>query len=203
MLFYRSAAPERRGSSALQGAGYLLDFKALDYVADLNVLIVLEGHAAFVAVANLADLVLEPLQRLQAALVNHDVVAQQPNLGAAPNHALRDHAAGDLADPGDVEHLADRGIPEKPLAQGRGQHARQRIPHIVDHVVDDRVIADLDPVALRQIARLRVGSDVEADDHGAGRFGQDDIAFVDAADRGVQHPHGDLVGRQPIERPDD
>ena len=117
--------------------------------------------------------------------MDHDVVAQEAHLGAAPDDAFGDHAAGDLADPGDVEHLADRGIAEEALAQGRRQHARQRVAHVVDHVVDDRVIADLDAVALRQLARLRVGPHVEADDQRAGRLGQDNVALVDAADRRV------------------
>src|SRR5712671_3068061 len=67
------------GLRKLQGAGDFLDLEALDHVADLDVLIILEGHAAFVAFAHLADLVLEAFQRLQGALVNDDVVAQQPH----------------------------------------------------------------------------------------------------------------------------
>ena len=134
--------------------------------------------------------------------MDHHVVAQQAHLGAAPDDAFGDHAAGDLADPGDVEDFADRGVAEEALAQGRRQHARQRVAHVVDHIVDDRVVADLDAVALGQVARLRVGPHIEADDEGAGCLGQDHIAFVDPADRRVQHPHRDLVGRQLFERAD-
>src|SRR5205085_4688759 len=169
------APPRGHGNEAttrLQRAGNLLDLEALDHIANLDVLVVLEGHAAFVALADLADLVLEPLQRLQAALMDHDIVAQQPHFGAPPDDSLSDHAAGDFAGSGDVEHLADRGIAEEPLAQSRCQHPRKRVPHVVDHIIDDRVVADLDAVALRQIARLRVGADIEADDHRAGRLGQ-------------------------------
>src|SRR3954468_21851886 len=98
----------------LQRAGDLFDFEAFDDVADLDILVILERHTAFVAVAHLADLVLEALQRLQRAFVDHDVVAQQADLGAAPHDALGHHAAGDLADPRDVEDLADRGIAQEP-----------------------------------------------------------------------------------------
>src|SRR3954447_12033860 len=46
---------------SLQCAGDLLDLEAFDDVADLNVLVVLERHAALVALADLAHLFLEPL----------------------------------------------------------------------------------------------------------------------------------------------
>src|SRR5579872_1134469 len=104
-----SRPPPRAGEDPrkLQRAGDFLDLEALDDVALLDVLVILEGHAAFVAFADLADLVLEALQRLQRALVNDDVVAQEAHLGAAPHDAVGHHAAGDLADAGDVEDLAD------------------------------------------------------------------------------------------------
>src|SRR6266568_7357169 len=72
--------------SELQRAGDFLDLEALDHVADLDVLVILEGHAALIAFTHLADLVLEALQRLQGAVVDHDVVAQEAHLGAAPHH---------------------------------------------------------------------------------------------------------------------
>src|SRR5579863_8517636 len=184
----------------LEGAGDLFDLEALDNVALLDVLVVLEGHAALGALAHFADLVLEALQGLQAAFVDDDIVAQQPHLGAAPHQALGDHAARHLADLADVEDLANLGVAEETLAPGRRQQARQGAFHVLDHLVDDRVIADLDAVASRQIARLRIGADVEADDHGVGRLGEDHVAFVDAADRGVQHAHRDLGGAEALER---
>jgi hypothetical protein len=36
-------------SVPLQSAGHFLDIEALDYVADLDVLVILEGHAAFMS----------------------------------------------------------------------------------------------------------------------------------------------------------
>src|SRR5690242_20090064 len=151
----RDAGAAVGGWRTLEGARHLLHLEALDDVAGLDVLIVLEGHAALVAFLDLADLVLEALQRLEGALVDDDVVAQQPDLGAALDDALRHHAAGDLADLGDVEDLADRGIAEEMLAQRRRQEAAERRLQIVDHVVDDRVVADLDAVAPCKVPRLR------------------------------------------------
>src|SRR5262249_24942047 len=80
-----------------------------------------------------------------------------------------DHAAGHLADLGDVEHLADLRVAEEVLAQGWREQARQRRFDVVHHVVDDRVVADLDLVAAGHLARLRVGAPVEADDERRGR----------------------------------
>ena len=61
-----------------------------------------------------------------AAFVDHDVVAQQPHLGPAAHDAFGHAAAGDLADPGDVEHLADLGVAEELLAHVRREQAGQR-----------------------------------------------------------------------------
>src|SRR5690606_32887218 len=67
----------------LQRARYHLDAEALDDVADAHVLVVLEGHAAFLAARHFRHFVLEALQRLQRAFVDHDVVADQADARAA------------------------------------------------------------------------------------------------------------------------
>src|SRR6185436_12483514 len=71
--------PSLRDATTLKRPGDRLHLDALDDVADLDVVVVLEGHAALEAFPDLADLVLEALERLQRALVNHHVVAQQPD----------------------------------------------------------------------------------------------------------------------------
>src|SRR5260221_2560247 len=87
--------PLRRRATAtrLQGASYLLDLEALDHVPGLNILVVLECHASFVAVADFAHLILEALQRFHATLVNDVVVAHQPYHSSAPDYALGDLVA--------------------------------------------------------------------------------------------------------------
>src|SRR5207248_3329254 len=77
------------------------------------------------------------------------------------------------------------------------------VAHVIDDIVDDRVITDLDSIALRQIAGLWVGAHIEADDDRVRRLGEDHVALVDPTDRRVQYPHCDLVGRQLFERADD
>ena len=141
-----SARPQPR----LERPRDLLDAEALDDVAGAHVLVVLEGHAAFLAGRDLAHLVLEALQRLELAFVDDDVVAEQADIGAALDDAFGDPAAGDLADLRDLEDLQDLGVAEEGLAPLGREHARHRRLHIVDEVVDDVVVADLDAVGLRQ-----------------------------------------------------
>src|SRR5215470_16750761 len=69
-----SRNPRRGGTLNLQRRLDFLDVEALDDVADLDVVVVLERHAALEAVLHLADLVLEAAQGLQRAFVDHHVV---------------------------------------------------------------------------------------------------------------------------------
>src|ERR1041385_6118739 len=97
------------GMTGLQRALNGFDLETLDHVALLHVLIVGEGHAAFLAALNLFHFILEALERGQIAFVNHDIVADQAHLGPAAHDALGDAATGHLADLGDVEHFQDLG----------------------------------------------------------------------------------------------
>ena len=53
-----------------------------------------------------AHVVLEALERIELAVVDDHVVAQQAHLRAALDHAFEHHTAGDRADLGDLEDLA-------------------------------------------------------------------------------------------------
>src|SRR6185312_14211267 len=149
---YWIAGPSQQGRigglTVLKRALDVLDLEALDDVADPHVLIVLEGHAAFLASNHLAHFVLETLQGGKLAFVHHDVVADQPHLGAALDLALGDAAASHLAHLGDGEQFEDFGIAEEILAHRRRKEARHGLAHFVDEVVDDRIVADLDAVTL-------------------------------------------------------
>ena len=68
---------------------------------------------------------------------------------------MGDHAAGDRADLGRDEHVADLGGTDDFLALLRRQHARHRGLQLVHRVVDDVVVVDVDAVALGQLARRR------------------------------------------------
>src|SRR5699024_3028527 len=119
-----------------QRALHFLALEDVDDVALADVLVVLEGHAGFLTDLDLADLVLEALQRLQRALVDHDIVAQQAHARRAARHALGDLAAGDLAGPGDLEDLQDLGIADEALPDLGREQALGRLLHVVDQVVD-------------------------------------------------------------------
>src|SRR5215510_7447036 len=87
-----------RSPGALQCTLHLLDAVALDRVALAHVLVALECHAAFLAGAHLADVVLEAFELRELAVVNDDVVADQTHIGAALHRAVDDAAACHLAD---------------------------------------------------------------------------------------------------------
>src|SRR5215469_2242571 len=122
LLSHRYALPvcdplsSPRAVEPLQCPGYFFDFEALDDVACLDILVVLERHAAFVALIDLAHLLLEPLQSFERTLVDYDIIAQQPHSGAAADGAFRHHATCYLTNSCDIEDLADRSVSEEPLS---------------------------------------------------------------------------------------
>src|SRR5215212_1463043 len=188
---------------ALEAAPHLFHAVALDDVADAHVLVALEGHAALLAGRHFARVVLEALELAEPAFVNHDVVADEPDMGAALDHAVEDAAARDLADLRDVEDLEDLRLAEPLLAQRRGEKARHRRLHVVHEVVDDVVVADLDAGPLGGLAGLLVGADVEAEHDRAGGLRQRDVGFRDGADAGLDHAGRDLFVAGLLERADD
>src|SRR5262245_12293939 len=93
-----------------------LDDERLDHVADLDVVVLLEADAALEAGLDLGDVVLEPAQRADPALVDDDVVAEEPRLriAGAGNRPLDDNAAGNWYGHGgdtSVGQLARAGQP--------------------------------------------------------------------------------------------
>ena len=55
---------------------YLLHHEALDNIADLDVIELLDLHAAFIAAGDFLDVVPEAAQRSKLALMDNDIVAQ-------------------------------------------------------------------------------------------------------------------------------
>src|SRR5215471_5705277 len=183
----------RGGSTPSQRTRNGLDVEALHDVANADILIVGDRHAALLSGRHFAYLVLEALQSRQRALVDHHVVADEAHLGAALHLAVGDAAAGDLADLGNVEHLQDFRIAKVHLAHRRRQQAGHGLSHVVDQIVDDVVVADLDPGLVGRELRLRVGTHIEAHHHRARGAGQRHIRFGDAADARVHDTCLDLV----------
>src|SRR5215467_10788033 len=79
----------------------------LDHVAEVDV-VVADADTAFVALADLGHVVLEPAQRLdREALRDHDTVADQAGSAAAVDGVRPDDALGDVADSRHAEDLFD------------------------------------------------------------------------------------------------
>src|SRR5271154_6842679 len=83
----------RTSQRALDG----FDLETLDHIALLHVLVIGEGHAAFLTVLDFAHFILEALEGRKFAFMDHHIVADQPHLGAAAHTAFGDAAARDLA----------------------------------------------------------------------------------------------------------
>src|SRR5262249_16843186 len=139
----------RLNESLVQRPLHLLDAVRLDDVADLDVVIASDLHAALEPLAHLTHVLLEALQRLQAGglvrrRVNDPAPPDHAHLRRALDGALRDVTARDRADPADLERVADHRPAEVDDLLARLQLAFQRGPHVVGQLVDDVVLADLD-----------------------------------------------------------
>src|SRR5262249_21647419 len=194
------SSPESRGPSSGPPASLrvpysadLLNLEGLDDVADLDVLVAVEPDAALEALLDLRDVVLEAAQRPDLPLVDHAVVAEQPQLRAARDRAFRDVAARDDAELRHLERVADLGAPAGDLFQRRLEQAFHRGFDLVGDVVDDRVQAHLDAGFLGLGLRLLLGPDVETDDDGPRRRGEQHVVCVDRAHARVQERDLDLL----------
>ena len=74
----------------------------LDDVALVLVVVAVQQDAALEALADLADVVLQVLQRVDRAVPDDRAVADHADLGVALDDAVRDHAARDRAEPRDA-----------------------------------------------------------------------------------------------------
>src|SRR5215469_9677861 len=128
---------------SLQRAGDFDALEAFDLIAHLHVVVLLHGDTAFHAVAHFVDEILEAAQRFQFALEDHGVVAQHADRLAALDDAFGHHAAGHRAELGAAEHVAHLGDADDFFAHFHAQQTRGRLFHLVDHVIDDREVADV------------------------------------------------------------
>src|SRR6202158_6630743 len=121
----------RGGRDALLG-------EHLDEVADLDVVEPLEPDPALEAGLDLAHVILEAPERSDLALVDDDVVPQQPRLrvAGARDAALADHAAGDRAELWDLEGVADLGDPHPHFLEGRIEQGRHGVLYLAGPVVN-------------------------------------------------------------------
>src|SRR5690606_41965876 len=120
--------------------------EALDLVARLDVVVLLHANAALGAVAHFVHVLLEAAQRFQLALEDDRVVAQDADRLVPLDHTLHHHAAGDGAELGAAEDVADLGGTDDLLADLHAQQAGSNLLHLVDHVISDREGAQDDGV---------------------------------------------------------
>src|SRR5256886_3574576 len=139
-------------SQPSSGAGDFPELVGLDDVALLEVLEVAEADAAFEALLHLTGVVLEPLERRDRAIPDDDAVAQETHPRAACDHAVLHVAARHPADTRDREHLADLGVARDDFLELGLEHADQRLLHVLEHLVDDFVEAQVDALGLGELA---------------------------------------------------
>src|SRR4051812_31518942 len=188
----------RTGISPGPGPGsvarLLADLERLDDVLDLDVVERPEPDTALVTLADLGHVVLEAAQRLDGQVVgDHDAVADQPGLRVPVDGPAADDRAGDVADPRHPEDLADLRTAEGDLLVLRLEHALEGRLDLLDRLVDDRVVPDVDALAVGELRRLPLGPDVEAQDDDVVGQRQVDVALGDPADAAVDDPQRQVV----------
>src|SRR5947199_9877390 len=94
-----------RERAELQRALHRLHPVALNNVADLHILVMLEGHAAFLSGHYLARIVLEALELGKLSLVHDDAVADETHIGSPLDHSVGNAAARNITDLGYLENI--------------------------------------------------------------------------------------------------
>src|ERR1019366_2742491 len=149
----RVSAPTYTSGPMSSGARLLPHLVGLDDITDLDV-VVADADTAFEALAHLGRVVLEPAQRFDREVLRDDyAVPDQPGLAVTGDGARPHDAAGHVADPRHPEDLPDLGRAELGLLEDGLEHALQSGFDFLDRLVDDRVVADVHALALRQLAR--------------------------------------------------
>src|SRR5690606_23851483 len=110
----------------------LNDLVGFDDVAHLDVVVVLDAHAALVATLHLAYVVFETLERRKLPVVDDHRVAHEPHLVVAVDASFGDVAPGDGADFGHLEDLADSGVAEDFFRLFGREHAFERVADVFD-----------------------------------------------------------------------
>src|SRR3954453_8379921 len=188
------ACEGRGGRGPFSVARLLAHLEGLDDVLDLDVVERPQADTALVALADLGDVVLEPAQRIDGQVVgDDDAVADQPGLRVTDDRAATDDRTRDVADARHPEDLADLRRAELDLLVLRLEHALEGRLDLLDRLVDDRVVPDVDALAVGELGGLTLGPDVEAQDDDVVSQRQVDVALGDRADAAVDDPQRHVV----------
>src|SRR6516165_9050631 len=163
------------------GPWLLPHLEGLDRVIDPQV-VVADADTAFVALADLGRVVLEPAERIHRQVVgDHHAVPDQPRLAAAVDRAGADDAPGDVADPRHPEDLPDLRRAELHFLELGLEHALERRLDLLDRLVDNPVVADVHALPLGHLAGPSGRPDVEAREHRVRGDGEVDVVLRDRA----------------------
>src|SRR5438094_4284441 len=184
----------------LEGARHLLRTVALDHVADLDVIEVLDADSALEALAYFAHVFLESPKRRYRAVIDLDSIADHANAPLTVDDATAYGAPSDGADARDLEHLAYLGFAENDLTLLGPQESLERRPHVVHRLVNDAIEANVDTLALGSRSRVVVRSNVEAENDRTRSLREQNIAFGDRANATMDDIDVDLAGRELHER---
>src|SRR4051812_38071913 len=99
---------------------------ALEDIADLDVVEILNTDTALEAFAHFLHVVLEATERRDSAVVDLDAVAHDANAASAVDDAVPHRASSDDAHARHLEQLAHFGFAEHCLALFRPQHSLER-----------------------------------------------------------------------------
>src|SRR5262245_22130715 len=173
---------------------------ALDDVADLDVVVVLDADAALESFANFADVVLEALEGRNGAVERFDAVANDPHAALPIDHTTADCAARDRSDTRDLEYLAHLGFAQNDLPLLGAKHAFHCGTDVGDRLVNDAVQLDIHAFTFGSAPGVVVRTNVEADDDRTRRLREQDVALGDRANTAVDDFDLHLARRQAAER---
>ena len=158
-----------------------------------------QADAALEPGCNLAHVVLEAAERLDAGLDDELAAAQQPGLAAAHDSAVEDVRAGDRARLAGLDELADLSVALDLLDELRRQEALERELDVIGQLVDDLVQAHVHPGGLHRPLGTGVEPGVESHDHRLGGRRQEHVGLVDVAGALAEDVDPGFGGAQPIE----
>ena len=109
--------------------------------------------------------------------------------------AVLDHTAGNGTDGGDLVGHADFGMADDHFLKLGCQHTLHSSLDLVDGIVNDAVETHVNICTVAGSLCSSIGTDVEADNDGAGGGSQQNVGLVDSADTGMDNLDTDfLVG---------
>src|SRR3982751_3210997 len=195
-----SSRRRRSAGGRLEGARDLLGAIALDDVADLEVVEVLDADAALESFAHLAHVFLEATERRDGAVVDLHAITDDARTTLAVDDAAAHGAAGDRAEAGDLEHLAHHRLTGDDLTLFRAEEALERGADVVYRLVDDAVEPDVHALTFRRGAGIVVRPYVEPEDDRPGRLREEDVAFGDRTDAAMDDLDFDFARGELYER---